>query len=85
MKILVDMIIKEFTAPFKDPRELRMATKTTFGNQKLFYMLIDESPRIFKRGVIVTATVTKVLDKKAICKLENGLNAIINAGDILET
>jgi len=48
-------------------------------------MLIDESPRVFKKGVIVTATVTKVLDKKAICKLENGLNAIINASDILET
>lgn len=47
-------------------------------------MLIDESPRTFKKGMIITATVSRVLDTKAICRLDNGLSAIIYATTILE-
>lgn len=44
----------------------------------MFYLLIDETERTFKIGQIVTATVTKVIgDVKVICRLENGLMAII--------
>jgi ribosomal protein S1 len=46
-------------------------------------MLIDESERTFKRGVIVTATVTRVLEDKVICKLENGLEGLIRKDDII--
>jgi ribosomal protein S1 len=46
--------------------------------------LIDETTRTFKKGLIVTATVTKVFDNKVICRLENGLNAIIPEEAILE-
>ena len=47
-------------------------------------MLIDESPRTFKKGMIITATVSKVLPSKAICRLDNGLPAIIHANYFLE-
>mmetsp|Transcript_17037 Transcript_17037/g.22944 ORF Transcript_17037/g.22944 Transcript_17037/m.22944 type:complete len:134 (+) Transcript_17037:3376-3777(+) len=53
-------------------------------NERLFYLLIEESKRTFKRGIIVTATVTKVFESKAICRLDNGLNAIIQSSAILE-
>jgi ribosomal protein S1 len=47
-------------------------------------MLIDESERSFRKGMIVTATVSKVFDTKAVCRLENGLAAIILEQDIVE-
>ena len=53
-------------------------------NERLFYLLIEESKRTFKRGLIVTATVTKVFDSKAICRLDNGLSAIIQSSAILD-
>ena len=40
-------------------------------------MLIDESDRNFKRGIVVTATVVGVKDDKVFCKLDNGLDAIV--------
>ena len=48
-------------------------------------MLIDESERTFKRGCIVTATVTRVLDEKVIAKLDNGLDAIIQKESLEKT
>ena len=53
-------------------------------NERLFYLLIEESRRAFKRGIIVTATVSKVFDSKAICRLDNGLNAIVHSSAILD-
>ena len=45
-------------------------------------MLIDETDRTFKKGIIVTATVVKIIenDKNAFVlgKLDNGLDAIID-------
>ena len=46
-------------------------------------MLIDESERTFKIGIIVTVTVTKVLDDKVLCKLDNGLDAVIFRDDLI--
>lgn len=77
-------MIKEFTEPFKDPRTYRSQTNFIIKNERLLYLLIDESKRTFKNGIIVTATVNKVLDSKAICRLDNGLTAIIPATKILE-
>ena len=34
--------------------------------------------------MIITATVSRVLDSKAICRLDNGLSAIIHANYFLE-
>lgn len=83
-KYVVEQMIKEFTEPFKDPRQFRSPTSINIKNERLLYLLIDESKRTFKTGIIVTATVNKVLDSKAICRLDNGLTAIIPATKILE-
>ena len=80
---IVDLIIQELQHPFADPREYRDPNKTNISNERLFYMLIDESPRTFKKGMIITATVSRVLDSKAICRLDNGLSAIIHANYFL--
>ena len=53
-------------------------------NKRLFYLLIEESERTFKRGLIVTATVSRVFDSKAICRLDNGLSAIVQQSAILD-
>ncbi len=88
MHTIIEQIISEFNNPFKDPRQARIPgipnKSPSISNERLFYLLIDETPRTFKKGLIVTATVTKVLDTKVICRLENGLNAIILQQAILE-
>jgi transcriptional accessory protein Tex/SPT6 len=82
MLMLVEYIIEEFTNPFRDPREYRSPTRLQITNQSLLYMLIDESERTFKRGMIVTATCTRVNDNMVICKLDNGLDATILKADL---
>lgn len=54
-------------------------------------MMLDETERTFREGMIVTATVTKVYDSKsgsdnakAVCRLENGLRATIEEKNIVE-
>ena len=84
MRIAIDHIIEEFRSPFADPRPPRTLTNLSITDEKLFYLLIDESKRTFKRGLIVTATVSNVLESKAICRLENGLNATIIKEKILD-
>jgi len=83
MIVLVDLVLSELSSPFKDPRVYRSPAKLDITPQKLFYMLIDESERTFKKGIIVTVTVSRVLDEKVISKLDNGLDAIIQK-DFLE-
>lgn len=84
MKILIDMTIKELTAPYFDPRALRHPEKVNIPNEKLLYLLIDETEMTFRKGMLVTATVSKVFENKAICRLENGLTAVILEQDIVE-
>lgn len=48
-------------------------------------MLIDESDKTFKKGIIVTATVQKVFDNMVISKLDNGLDATIQKNDLEKT
>ena len=49
-------------------------------------MLIDETERTFKRGMIVTATVVKVFNEQwVLCKLDNGLDATMNKNDLERT
>lgn len=48
-------------------------------------MLIDESDRTFRKGIIVTATVVKVTDNIVLCKLDNGLDAVIKKEDLERT
>lgn len=80
----IDLIIEEFKAPFADPRQPRSLTNPGISNERLFYMLIDESKRTFKRGLVVTGTVSAVLEQRVICKLENGLTATIVKEKILD-
>lgn len=48
-------------------------------------MLIEETELTFKRGIIVTASVIKVIEKQdtnssfVLCKLDNGLDAKIDS------
>ena len=83
MKKKIVQIIDELSSPFGDPRKYR-TEKANIDSEELFYMLIEESKRTFKKGIIVTATVTKPLQSVAICRLDNGLNAIIRSSDFLE-
>lgn len=63
---IFDQIIEDLMHPFVDPREDRTIVRTCsdpkFTNEELFYCLIDESERTFKRGIIVSATVVRVFD-----------------------
>ena len=64
---IIELIMEELKAPFKDPRIYRTPRnldKFGIDNKSLFYMLIDESERFFKVGAIVTATVQRILDKR---------------------
>ena len=80
-------VIDDLIHPFKDFREDKVYARTIddqkFSNQELFYYLIDETDRTFKRGMIVSATVVKVVKsnghnpQKIVCRLENGLDAVI--------
>lgn len=77
--------------PFTDPREKQLVVRTPqdqkFKNEELFYCLIDETTRSFKRGMITSATVIRVFEARPdsdtnfgariLCKLENGLDANI--------
>lgn len=85
MTSILDLIIEELQHPFKDPREYRTPSqiqeKIQKFNKELFYLLIDESERSFKPGIIVTATIVKI-DKNVLCKLDNGLDAIIHKEEI---
>jgi transcriptional accessory protein Tex/SPT6 len=84
MRLVIDMIIEELQKPFGDPRQPRTLTNLSISDERLFYLLIDESKRTFKRGLVVTATVSNVLESKVICRLENGLNATIIKEKILD-
>jgi len=89
---IFDQIIEDLMHPFVDPREdktiVRTASDQKFGNLELFYCLIDESERTFKRGIIVSATVVRVFESnpthpgRILCRLENGLDANISDKDV---
>jgi len=84
MKTVIDFVIEEFRNPFKDPRDFRNMNKL-IKNEDLFYLLIDETERTFREGMIVTATVTKVIgDIKVICRLENGLIGVVQKGKLMD-
>jgi hypothetical protein len=85
MLYLLDMIMDEFQHPFKDPRNPRTALNPGMSNEQLFYHLIDESYRTFKRGTIVTATVFRIKEGAVpiLCRLDNGLDAVIRKEDLL--
>lgn len=78
--------------PFMDPREdktvVRTQTEQKFSINELFYCLIDETERTFKRGTIVSATVVRVFESnpkfpaRILCRLENGLDANISEKDV---
>jgi hypothetical protein len=91
--VIFDMIVTELKYPMKDPRVYRNFSNANPTNEQLFYMLIEETERTFKRGMIVTAQVIRVMDGRedqqqggfAICKLDNGLEARIDKKDLDNT
>jgi hypothetical protein len=62
MASLIDMIVEEMKQPFKDPRAFR--SKIEIVPTKLLLMLIEETEQTFKRGIIVTAQVIRVIEKQ---------------------
>lgn len=56
--------MEELLHPFIDPREassiVRTFNENKFSNEELFYYLIDETERTFKKGMIVSASVVRV-------------------------
>lgn len=83
---IFDQIIEDLINPFKDPREALEVVRTPeilhFKNEELFYCLIDETPRTFKEGMIVSATVQRVFSGgetkgRIACRLENGMDGNI--------
>jgi transcriptional accessory protein Tex/SPT6 len=87
MTILLDLIFQEFENPFRDPRQYITPSKPNLSLSQLFYLLIDESERTFKKGIVVTATVSRVLEEKNIvlCKLDSGLDGVIRKGGLEQT
>lgn len=80
----IQFILEELRHPFADPRKMRSPDEPHISNERLFYLLIDETKRTFKKGLIVTATVNKVFENLAMCKLENGLKAIVHSSSFHE-
>lgn len=93
MSIFAEFIIRELKQPMKDPREYRTFANANPPNEALFYMLIEENRQSFKDGMIVTATVVRIVDNRenqsgkpspgyALCRLDNGLEARIDQSSI---
>jgi hypothetical protein len=84
--------MNDFLNPFTDPREnknlVRKIDAQKFSSMDLFYCLIDENERTFKKGIIVSATVARIYNKtenfpaRILCRLDNGLDANIHYNDI---
>ena len=62
MNTILDLIIEELENPFKDPRFLRTPNLPSIPSDQLLYCLKDENPKSFKIGIIVAATVVRILD-----------------------
>jgi hypothetical protein len=91
MIILIDLVVEELKNPFKDPRIYRSIEKAKIPPSKLLIMLIEETDQTFHRGIIVTASVTKVIEPRdssrggggcVLCKLDNGLEGRIEKADL---
>lgn len=78
-------LLIELRSPFKDPREIRRGSFID-NNLTLLYQLIDENPTSFRKGTIVTATVSKLPQRDnhsmVICRLENGLTGTIERNNV---
>lgn len=86
-------MITDFTEPFVDPREDKELCRDInnqelkFTTKQLMYALINQTERTFMQGMIVSATVISISDKreqsqvKYHCRLENGLDAKIYEND----
>lgn len=96
MSIFAEFIIKELKEPMKDPRIYRSFATANPPLEQLFYMLIEETKQSFKEGMIVTATVNRIMDNResqsgrpspgfALCRLDNGLEARIDQSNIDNT
>jgi len=85
---LINYIIQEFEQPFADSRVYRTFATAMIQPSRLIYLLTDENERTLRPGVIVTATIIRVAEAQgqgngfAIAKLDNGLDARIDMGDL---
>lgn len=72
-KITLNMILQELINPCKDNRiEFKGASADA-----IFTMLTNETDYTIKPGMIVNATITKIMDRFVRCSLNNGLQASI--------
>jgi len=81
VKFMVDFVLSELRAPFKDPRQ----KSHELVNEELFYLLMNETKQTFFEGMLVSATILKAyMNEKVICKLENGMDAYILKADLID-
>jgi hypothetical protein len=64
LAIFAEFVIRELKEPMKDPRIYRGFTTANPPLDSLFYMLIEETKQTFKEGMIVTATVMRIMDNR---------------------
>ena len=85
---LIEMIVQEIKNPFKDPRPYRSKALMPIPPSRLLPMLIEETEQTFKRGIIVTAQVIRVIEKQdsnqsfVLAKLDNGLDAKVDSNKL---
>jgi len=59
---LINYIIHEFEQPFADTRVYRTFASAMIQPSRLIYLLTDENERTLRPGVIVTATIIRVIE-----------------------
>lgn len=79
-RLLLQEIKKELAFPYKDTRDRHK----DIDSKDLFFLLINEDPDRFYKGVIVTARTVDCEDQHVRCILNNGLEAYVWIKDIFE-
>ena len=78
VKFTIKLIKEELTSPFHDPRKEKIELNAT----QIFHLLIGDEN--FCKGMIVVATVTRIVDEHIHCKLQNNLLGILWYKDVVD-
>ena len=78
LKFTIKLIKEELTSPFHDPRKEKIELNAT----QIFHLLIGDEN--FCKGMIVVATVTRIVDEHIHCKLQNNLLGILWYKDVVD-
>jgi len=79
MKVLIDLIVQEFTHPFQDPRA---EFNTKLKKDELFYTLTKESKFSLREESIINVRLTRIDQKAVRVVTDSGIPGIIMLGDL---